>query len=102
MLDDKNSQLMRWLKGLFDDKFSCIDIYATNIVKCSINYPPSTQAQGGLKFLKEFFMHCNKYLVEEIGQYQPDLLLTFGEPIHKLFCTIIKDAPSSDFNEGGI
>jgi hypothetical protein len=54
MLDDKNSQLMRWLKGLFDDKFSCIDIYA-NIVKCSINYPPSTQAQGGLKFLKEFF-----------------------------------------------
>jgi hypothetical protein len=46
-------------------------------------------------------MHCNKYLVEEIGQYQPDLLLTFGEPTHKLFCTIIKDTPSSDFNERG-
>jgi uracil-DNA glycosylase len=89
MLDDPNSQLSRWLKEVLGRKFEALTLYATNLVKCSFDKPPSTNKGGGLKFLKPYFRNCKKYLTEEIKGFAPNLILTFGEPAHKLFIELI-------------
>jgi uracil-DNA glycosylase len=48
MLNEKNSQLTRWLRGIFgDNNFDDLTIYATNLVKCTFPNPPSTNDEGG-------------------------------------------------------
>lgn len=90
MLDEVNSQLSRWLKELFGrENYQNITIYATNLVKCSFDKPPSTTLEGGLKFLTPFFRYCQNYLAQEIQSYIPDCVLALGEPAHKLFITIL-------------
>lgn len=97
MLDDPNSQLSRWLKGMFGEhNFGKLTIYATNIVKCTFSQPPSVSQQGGLKFLQPYFENCKEYLLTEIQQYQPTLVMTLGEPAHKLFRSIISDMDRID------
>lgn len=86
MLDQENGQLSRWLRGLFgQSNFRSLTLYATNLVKCSFIKPPSTARQGGLEFLQPYFQNCKGYLAEEIFRFQPRLVLTLGEPAHKLF-----------------
>ncbi|MCK4260525.1 MAG: uracil-DNA glycosylase family protein [Halanaerobiales bacterium] len=83
MLDEENSQLKRWLKGIFGaDMFDRITIYATNLVKCSFEQPPSKKV--GL-----FFEQCKEHLFKEIVFYKPDLVLTFGQNTHQLFRRIL-------------
>lgn len=97
MLDDPNSQLSRWLKGMFGaHNFDKLTIYATNIVKCTFSQPPSITQQGGLKFLLPYFEHCKKYLLTEIQQYKPTLVITLGEPAHKLFRSMINEQDKID------
>jgi uracil-DNA glycosylase len=86
MLDQPNGQLSRWLRGLFNPAtFDRLTIYATNVVKCSFSKPPSDFEPGGLAFLTPYANTCRQHLVKELSAYQPDLVMTLGEPSHKVF-----------------
>lgn len=85
MLDQVNGQLSRWLKTLFGAKrFEALTLYATNLVKCTLGVVPSNAQRGGLVFLKPYFENCRTYLLQEIRQFKPDVVLTLGEPTHIL------------------
>lgn len=101
----RNGQLRRWIENeLFGkEKFEKIELYSTNLVKCQFSKPPSTN--GALKFLEPRFKKCKKYLLDEIENFKPTVVLTFGEPAHILFSkelTIIKgnlnEKMKEDFN----
>jgi len=96
MLDDPNSQLSRWLREeVFGRKsFNSLTLYATNLVKCSLERLPSTARQGGLRFLQPYFENCRDYLFDEISEFRPTLVLTLGEPAHKLFVTTLDHCES--------
>jgi len=91
MLDEPKGQLRRWLtKELFGKRnFDALTLYATNLVKCSFQQPPSTTQQGGFRFLQPYFDNCRDLLAQEISAFGPALVLTLGEPAHKLFITIL-------------
>ncbi len=92
MLDDSRSQLSKWLRqSIFGEEFEKMTLYATNIVKCSFNKPPSEQAAGGKKFLKNYFENCQQYLKREIISFKPTILLGFGEPVHIYLSQIFGD-----------
>ncbi len=99
MLNQVNGQLSRWLKEVFGaENFRSLTLYATNLVKCSFSKPPSTTTEGGLRFLQPYFQNCKAYLLEELLNFRPDLVLTLGEPAHKLFISILdnhNDIPDS-------
>ena len=89
MLDNKGSQLYRWLSEIFGaDTFEAITKYATNVVKCTFDKTPQNKST-----LERFFKNCKGYLEKEITTFKPDLVLTFGEPAHQLFRTLLE--PSS-------
>lgn len=90
MLDENNGQLNRWLKNIFKNNFDEITIYATNIVKCTFDKPPSTY--GGKKYLKNYFENCKTYLMSEIRNYRPNLLLSLGEPAHLFIRDILTNS----------
>lgn len=52
----KNGQLRKWLeKELFGkENFDNIEIYATNLVKCQFDQPPTTRYEGALESIKYF------------------------------------------------
>jgi len=90
MLDEENGQLRRWLAGLFNgNNFEAITLYATNLVKCSFDQAPYSSLQGTISFLKPYFEQCKGYLIKEIARFKPDLILTLGEPAHRLFISIL-------------
>ncbi len=94
MLDDKNGQLSRWLRELIgSDVYNSITIYATNIVKCTFNKPPSASQEGGLNVLRPFFSNCKKYIEKELVLFSPTCVLALGEPTHKLFSSILEFRP---------
>jgi uracil-DNA glycosylase len=98
-LDKENGQLRRWLTDLLgSENFSRLSIYATNLVKCFFDKPPTMMPEGGFNFLKLYFEQCKDYLVKEIIKFKPALVLTFGEPAHKLFITMLDNR--SSFGEG--
>jgi uracil-DNA glycosylase len=77
MLDQPNGQLSRWLRELLGEgNFDTLTLYVTNLVKCSFDNPPSTTAEGGLKFLRPYFENCRSYLREEPLSFHPHLALT--------------------------
>ena len=83
----RNGQLRKWLeKELFGTaNFQKIEIYATNLVKCQFDQPPTLSAEGALKFLKPRFELCKEFLKNEIKAFKPDFVLTLGESAHILF-----------------
>jgi len=91
MLDDPNSQLSRWLrKEVFgESNLHSSTLYATNLVKCSFEKLPSAAPQGAVGFLEPYFDNCKDHLLEEISKFRPTLVLTLGEPAHKLFITTL-------------
>lgn len=92
MLDQKNSQLSRWLKDVLGEhSFQEVELYATNVVKCPVKREPSASLKRVLNLLQPCFDNCRGYLINEITQFKPTLVLTFGEPAHKLFVTIISN-----------
>lgn len=83
----RNGQLRKWLEKelIGTENFDKIEIYATNSVKCQFDKPPTLSNEGPLKFLKPKFEFCKFYLINEIENYKPDIVLTLGETAHKLF-----------------
>ena len=90
MLDEENGQLRRWLEKLFGKEiFNSITVYATNLVKCTFNKPPSMYR--GKHFLKPYFENCKEHLKQEIINYKPDVVFTFGEPTHRNLITLFDE-----------
>lgn len=90
MLDQPGGQLSRWLRGLLGpENFERATIYATNVVKCSFSKPPSDFEEGGLVFLSPYAGVCRQYLTQEVSRFRPDLVMTLGEPSHRLFRRIL-------------
>lgn len=83
----RNGQLRKWLETeLFGaENFNKIEIYATNLVKCQFDQPPTSRPEGALKFLKPRFELCKMYLKNELKSFKPDFVLTLGESAHILF-----------------
>lgn len=97
MLDQEKGQLRRWLTGLLGvENFQATTLYATNLVKCSFEKPPYTTLKGTMKFLKPYFELCKSYLIEEITKFKPHLVLTLGEPAHRLFINCLDNAEEFD------
>lgn len=91
MLDEPNGQLRRWLEKLFGKEiFNSFTIYATNIVKCTFPNPPSKS--GGKHFLKPYFENCKNYLEQEVLNFRPNLILSFGEPAHRYFSSMFDNS----------
>ena len=90
MLDQGNGQLSRWLKDILGEhSFQEVELYATNVVKCPVKRDSSASLKRVLNLIQPCFEYCKDYLVEEIGNFKPTIVLTFGEPAHKLFISIL-------------
>ena len=90
MLDQQNSQLSKWLNEVLgENSFNEVELYATNVVKCPVKRESSTSLKRVLNLLQPCFDYCKDYLVEEIGNFKPTIVLTFGEPAYKLFISIL-------------
>lgn len=95
MLDQPNGQLSRWLRDLLgDNAFNRITIYATNVVKCSFPKPPSDM--GGYRFLKPYSNNCRRHLVQEVACFRPALVISLGEPSHKIFRAMLDKPELTD------
>ena len=97
MLNNPKSQLFKWLNGLLGEvNFKNATIYGTNIVKCTFPIPPTDQDDRD--FLSPFFQNCKNYLIQEVANYKPDLVLTFGEITHQSFIDLLDfhDAINND------
>jgi uracil-DNA glycosylase len=91
-LDNAQGQLRRWLTDVFGESiFDTYTLYATNLVKCTLERPPS-ESGNALKVLQTYFMYCKSYLLREISLFKPNFVLSFGEPVHELFCDTLSDA----------
>jgi len=90
MLNKPSGQLHRWLRNLIGEAaFDQVTIYATNVVKCSFSRPPSEFDQGGLKFLEPYADKCRRHLAKEVANYRPGLVISLGEPSHKIFRLVL-------------
>jgi uracil-DNA glycosylase len=91
-LDNEQGQLRRWLISVFGESiFDTYTLYATNLVKCTLEQPPS-ESSNALKLLQTYFRHCQTYIFREISLFKPNFVLSFGEPAHELFFEILSDA----------
>jgi uracil-DNA glycosylase len=91
-LDNEHSQLRRWLVTVFGESiFEAFTLYATNLVKCTLDSPP-TDNSNSLKVLQTYFRHCQTYILREISLFKPDIVLSFGETAHELFFEILSDS----------
>lgn len=89
-LDNENGQLRRWLISVFGESiFDTFTLYATNLVKCTLEQPPAEN--NALKLLQTYFRYCQTYITREIALFKPDFVLSFGEPAHELFFQILSD-----------
>ena len=95
MLDQQNSQLSKWLtEVLGESSFNEVELYATNVVKCPVKRESSTSLKRVLSLLQPCFDNCKDYLIDEINNLKPTVVLTFGEPAHKLFTSILNNSDS--------
>lgn len=83
---NRGGSIYRWLRDLFGEKFDKIDIYATNVVKCTFygNLPTERKDIDAVSFLTNYFENCKEYLINEISTYKPDYIISFGQPAHAL------------------
>jgi uracil-DNA glycosylase len=72
--------------------FDNATIYATNAVKCTFEIPPT----GHGKPLAISFANCQIHLRREIESFQPNVLISLGQPAYKLIAHEfgINDNPS--------
>lgn len=107
MLDRPRNSVYNYIKGKILDPLDLRldDVAATNVVKCTFpgNRPPNgiarenrvqlrdeSRAQGiraETAFLRPFFDNCKQYVVDEIRELKPKVLLSLGEPCHQLLVT---------------
>jgi uracil-DNA glycosylase len=93
MLNEERGQLKHWLReDVFGiDAFDSLRIYATNLVKCTLDSPPGADRRGNL-ILRNCFNKCKNHLIKEIVLYKPAYVISFGEPTHKLFTTLLEES----------
>jgi uracil-DNA glycosylase family 4 len=90
-LDNEHGQLRHWLVSVFGDSiFKASTLYATNLVKCTLEPSPSENSNP-LKLLQTYFRYCQTYILREISLFKPDIVLSFGETAHELFFEILSD-----------
>ena len=90
MMDQENGQLSRWLKDVLGGHIlQEAELYATNVVKCPVKRESSTSPKRVLSLLQPCFDYCKDYLIKEITNFKPTIILTFGEPAHELFISIL-------------
>ena len=90
MLDEENGQLKQWLREVMGkDIFDRAELYATNMVKCPVKRELSASPKRVLSLLKPCFDNCKDYLTKEIINFKPTIVLTLGEPAHKIFVSIL-------------
>jgi len=90
MLDQGNGQLSKWLNEVLgENSFSEVELYATNVVKCPVKRESSASPKRVLSLLQPCFDNCKNYLIKEITNFKPTIILTLGEPAHKLFISIL-------------
>jgi len=93
MLDEPGSQLRKWLEDLFGrNELKELTLYATNLVKCSFEYPPSTRPGGASRFLQPYFEKCRFHLSDELLTFRPSLVLTFGQAAHRHFISVLDNS----------
>jgi uracil-DNA glycosylase len=91
-LDNENGQLRSWLTYVFGESiFDTFTIYATNLVKCTLEQSPS-KSNNSLKLLQTYFRHCQIYLIREINLFKPNFVLSFGEPAHQLLFEVLNES----------
>ncbi len=85
MLNRKGT-FYKWLGELLGDSFEKIDVYATNVIKCTFlgNLPTERDGMKAHGFLRPFFDNCKEHLINEISNYRPHYIISFGEPAHHL------------------
>jgi len=91
MLNDPTSNLARWIRGkvIPTDIFDRVTIYATNVVKCTLNHKPDDP------LLIKHFKNYQNSLREEFENYKPNLVLAFGKLAHRLVSeTLFEEVPS--------
>jgi len=68
------------------------DVYATNLIKCTFRDEPrdiskdirGSDEDGAVKqLLAPFFHHCKRYLMEELREVNPRLVIAFGNKTHQ-------------------
>jgi uracil-DNA glycosylase len=90
-LDNEHGQLRRWLVSVFGETiFDTFTLYATNLVKCTLEQSPSDNSNA-TKVLQNYFRYCQSYIVREISLFKPDFVISFGEPAHELFFEILSE-----------
>lgn len=95
MLDQENGQLSKWLNNILgEDIFKGTELYATNVVKCPVKRESSASQKRVISLLQPCFYNCKDYLINEITNFKPTIVLTFGEPAHKLFISILNNSDS--------
>ena len=95
MLNEERGALRRWLKDVLGETiFQEVELYATNVVKCPVKRDSSISLKGILSLLQPCFNNCKGYLITEIANFRPAIALTFGEPAHKLFTSILDNRDS--------
>jgi len=81
------------------------DVYVTNAVKCTFpgQHTPADWAKGMCisveNFLIPFFMRCKRYLTKELISIKPKIVITFGQPAHRLLVSAYRWEISPDMKE---
>jgi len=95
MLDQEDGQLSKWLNDILsEDIFKGTELYVTNVVKCPVKRELSASQKRVVSLLQPCFCNCKDYLINEITNFKPTTVLTFGEPAHKLFISILNNSDS--------
>jgi len=91
-LENTSSSLYKYIVGeiLQPAGLKIDNIYATDLIKCRFpnNQTPKIISQShGVKmrdFLTPFFLNCRRWLIQELRDIHPRIVLSFGEPVHQL------------------
>ena len=52
---------------------------------------PAEREAASRAAFEPYFANCRGYLVREVAAFRPTVLLTFGEPAHELFTTLLDE-----------
>ena len=91
-LENPKSRLYKYIVGeiLQPAGIKIDNIYATDLVKCRFpnNQTPKIISKSNditiKEFLTPFFFNCRQWLFQELRDFHPKIVVSFGEPVHQL------------------
>jgi uracil-DNA glycosylase len=91
-LENTNGSLYKYIVGeiLQPVGIKIDNIYATDLVKCHFpnNQTPKIISKNHSMTIKEFltpfFFSCRQWLFQELRDFCPKIIISFGEPVHQL------------------